>query len=964
MSVAVTVVLPLQDDPTAVVTTAVALAEQWPAGVDAELVVACGPLSTRDRTVLGELEGDVRLVQGDDRDLGALVAAAAGSCAPVLLVVLPGAVLSAAQLVGVLEGDDVEGAVLVAREEVLGTPVLTSARDLPSFAALVGAVLRPAPPVPLPAPPPALADGEVVPGLLSVVVATRDSSAELRLCLDQLRQHTRRPHEVVVVDAGSRDGTAAALAGRRDVRVVRAPRGTGHDAALNLAVQASRGEHVVLLDAATVVHRGWAEGLLRPLEQDPAVVGVGARSTTAPGLQAADVAYRSGSEFKRTSDTWRRRHAGEVSDVEGVAGPVVALRRSALAGTGLLHEVLDTDGHALTELSARLAAAGGRLVVADEVLVHQEALTRWSSSTLAPAEQLQVLRALLVQAGRPLLSATLIVKDEQRSLAVCLASLRGVVDEVVVSDTGSRDRTVEVAEAMGARVVHRAWTDDFGAARNHAHEHARGSWALYLDADERLVTTPEDAGRLAEELLTTSRDGLAAPLHHLSQAGGSVDIAHDVVRVLRRATLQWRGVVHETPVRRDGGVPSVAAVALLHVEHTGYHAEVYAEKDKSGRNLHLAREAYERSLVDEGGRWRWKGAYEMARVLVRQPGAEGEVEARLLECLEGVPDVAFHLRADALVRLADLRLRTDRPVDALAPAREAVALLPANGRPALTLALVHVALEQPATALDVLEAFSAATTTSSGDAHDVVCEQVTVPTLRARLLLQDGRAAEALPLLVSALADQPAWFSAWGALQEAVQAVTPDGWAPALGVVCAPAPERALAAFAGLADADRAGLAEGLRTAGVDAETLTPEARYRSAVDAALHGHSDDAVAAAALALEEAGSHAHALELWEHLPATPSTSVARARCLVALDRSAEAVRHLDGLQVEGLPAPDLLLVAALAASVGDTEAAVTVLQALPPLEPALAAEAAALVAALGQRPEAVLLPHVLQRVPA
>ena len=67
---------------------------------------------------------------------------------------------------------------------------------------------------------------------------------------------------------------------------------------------------------------------------------------------------------------------------------------------------------------------------------------------------------------RPLLSAALIVRNEEHHLGDCLASIRDLADEVVIVDTGSTDGTVALAERMGATVHHHAWHDDFAAARN------------------------------------------------------------------------------------------------------------------------------------------------------------------------------------------------------------------------------------------------------------------------------------------------------------------------------------------------------------------------------------------------------------------------------------------------------------------------------------------------------------------
>src|ERR1022692_1284743 len=85
-----------------------------------------------------------------------------------------------------------------------------------------------------------------------------------------------------------------------------------------------------------------------------------------------------------------------------------------------------------------------------------------------------------------LIAAALIVRDEAAYLGACLESIRHVVDDIVVVDTGSVDGTPALAAAHGARVYHRAWENDFAAARNAALGYCRTDWILYIDADERL----------------------------------------------------------------------------------------------------------------------------------------------------------------------------------------------------------------------------------------------------------------------------------------------------------------------------------------------------------------------------------------------------------------------------------------------------------------------------------------------
>ena len=85
-----------------------------------------------------------------------------------------------------------------------------------------------------------------------------------------------------------------------------------------------------------------------------------------------------------------------------------------------------------------------------------------------------------------MLSLSMIVRDEAGQIEDCLKSAQGFVDEMVVVDTGSKDNTVALAEAAGARVEQIEWPGDFAPARNQALAMVQGDWVLVLDADERL----------------------------------------------------------------------------------------------------------------------------------------------------------------------------------------------------------------------------------------------------------------------------------------------------------------------------------------------------------------------------------------------------------------------------------------------------------------------------------------------
>jgi glycosyltransferase involved in cell wall biosynthesis len=218
----------------------------------------------------------------------------------------------------------------------------------------------------------------------------------------------------------------------------------------------------------------------------------------------------------------------------------------------------------------------------------------------------------------PEIALVVIAKNEEACIGRCLDSAQGVVDRMLVLDTGSTDRTAEIAAACGASVHAFTWCDDFAAARNRALDLADADWHLVLDADEWL-----DAGsRIARESLREPHVGLVR-IHHLDDATGHV-LTHVtwVPRLLPRA-VRYEGVVHEQPV---SPLPRRRSPALLH--HDGFLGLRRAGKE--GRNRALLLRCLQRDPGD---------AY-----LLYQLGVDAEIH--------GDPRAAAGHYADAHARIA------------------------------------------------------------------------------------------------------------------------------------------------------------------------------------------------------------------------------------------------------------------------------------------------------------------------
>jgi tetratricopeptide (TPR) repeat protein len=186
------------------------------------------------------------------------------------------------------------------------------------------------------------------------------------------------------------------------------------------------------------------------------------------------------------------------------------------------------------------------------------------------------------------LGLCMIVKDEEEMLPKCLAAIAPAVDEIVIVDTGSTDRTVEIARSYGAKVIEQPWTGSFSEARNTSFEHATTDWIIYLDADEVLVG--DDVKRLRALTGRVWREAFYLALTSFTgEAGDGGAVINSALRMFRnRPHYRFEGRLHEQIAHN---LPFYAVGRLeqssVRVDHYGYLGAVRDAKEKSRRNLEL-----------------------------------------------------------------------------------------------------------------------------------------------------------------------------------------------------------------------------------------------------------------------------------------------------------------------------------------------------------------------------------------
>ena len=279
------------------------------------------------------------------------------------------------------------------------------------------------------------------------------------------------------------------------------------------------------------------------------------------------------------------------------------------------------------------------------------------------------------------LSLCMIVKDEEKHLARCLLSAGPAVDEMIVVDTGSTDRTMDIAKAYGAKVFEFPWTNDFSEARNCSLSHATGDWILVLDADE--VISPLDYAEfekivknrqsrsVAYTMITrnytyevTSKGWTANDRKYLGEEAGTGWFPSAKVRLfVNDKRIRFQNPVHEfvEASLREAGIET--KLSAIPVHHYGRF-----DKDKireKGKKYFLLG----KKKIEE-----MKGDFNAMKELATQASELGEFETAVELWKEAIK--IDQTQADAFLNIGYAYLKLEQYQEALEASRRATELDP------------------------------------------------------------------------------------------------------------------------------------------------------------------------------------------------------------------------------------------------------------------------------------------------
>ena len=244
----------------------------------------------------------------------------------------------------------------------------------------------------------------------------------------------------------------------------------------------------------------------------------------------------------------------------------------------------------------------------------------------------------------------MIVKNEQDVIARCLESVKDIADEIIIVDTGSSDKTVEIASHYTQNIYHFDWIDDFSAARNFSFSKATKEYILWLDADDVIEPKYQKEFITLKQTLPHTIDIVMLPYHVAFDENNQAIHSYYRERLLKReSNFKWLGAVHEAITPNGNVVFKKAAIShkKIHPSDPDRNIRIFEKLLSEGQNLeprqqfYYARELYYHKKFHEA-------AEELKAFLSRTDGwAEDKSDAcrRLADCYYGLSNDGKALEA-------------------------------------------------------------------------------------------------------------------------------------------------------------------------------------------------------------------------------------------------------------------------------------------------------------------------------
>lgn len=229
------------------------------------------------------------------------------------------------------------------------------------------------------------------------------------------------------------------------------------------------------------------------------------------------------------------------------------------------------------------------------------------------------------------ISLCMIVKNEEEVLARCLDTVHDLVDEINIVDTGSEDKTVEIAKQYTDRVFFFEWTGKFKDARNESFRHATKDYIFYMDADDVLLEEDREKFKKLKESLDPSVDSVSMYYNAGTDEFGNVTLQYRRNRIVKRKrNFKWKGDVHNYLEVFGHIINSDVAITHKKTQHAvGRNLSIYQTKIDNGDEFTPRDYFYYGNELRENGHY--EKAIENYTKNINRP--DGWIEDKVYACI-------------------------------------------------------------------------------------------------------------------------------------------------------------------------------------------------------------------------------------------------------------------------------------------------------------------------------------------
>lgn len=324
-------------------------------------------------------------------------------------------------------------------------------------------------------------------------------------CIKSIKRSTKVPYNLIVIDNACKTRNADLRRFDEDgVCFIHNKENIGYEKAVNQGLKLSKSPYVCFMNDDIMVTENWLSRMLAHFERNSRLGALGPCSNFVMWKQRTILSNDTGKlPFRKIDKAAKEnyeKHEGQLVGTSLLVGFCFMVRRAVINEIGGLDEQFGFGGSDDLDYSIRIRQAGWILGIAKDVFVYH-----WGNKTLGKMNEhpdfdfdrlleegqellrkkwgIGVFEEMLFHEGNNL-GLALIVKDEEKTLPRCLSNISKIADQIVIVDTGSTDKTKEVARQFTDDIYNFEWIDDFSAARNYSLSKLNTGWGLWLDADD------------------------------------------------------------------------------------------------------------------------------------------------------------------------------------------------------------------------------------------------------------------------------------------------------------------------------------------------------------------------------------------------------------------------------------------------------------------------------------------------